>query len=234
MALFTTSSFCFIRHPRVVGVKIVFSSILNKIAKKHVFLQPPVQEDSRVHMAPLENTTNIENNKETPIINLKVIIPIVTVITAVAAAVILSGKLSNFDFTQIIEEASSKIEKMGPYGYLYFALIYIVAEVLAVPAIPLTASSGYLFGLIPGFSIVLVSATIAASISFLIGRTLLRGWASKIASGNMICFSYVHMALYNSYAYIYVCLYFDLYTLVCTECLNVRTFSCGDYSNSNH
>ena len=60
-----------------------------------------------------------------------------------------------------------------------------MAEVLAVPALPLTASSGYLFGLIPGFLTVLVSATIAASISFLIGRTLLRDWAQKIASGNL-------------------------------------------------
>ena len=61
-----------------------------------------------------------------------------------------------------------------------------MAEVLAVPALPLTASSGYLFGLIPGFLTVLVSATIAASISFLIGRTLLRDWAQKIASGNLL------------------------------------------------
>ena len=58
-----------------------------------------------------------------------------------------------------------------------------MAEVLAVPALPLTASSGYLFGLVPGFITVLVSATIAASISFLIGRTLLRDWAQNIASG---------------------------------------------------
>ena len=54
-----------------------------------------------------------------------------------------------------------------------------------MPALPLTASSGYLFGLIPGFLTVLVSATIAASISFLIGRTLLRDWAQKIASGTV-------------------------------------------------
>lgn len=66
---------------------------------------------------------------------------------------------------------------------LYVMQIYIVAEVLAVPALPLTASSGYLFGLVPGFLTVLASATIAASISFLIGRTLLRDWAQKVASG---------------------------------------------------
>jgi uncharacterized membrane protein YdjX (TVP38/TMEM64 family) len=31
-----------------------------------------------------------------------------------------------------------------------------------------------------------VSATIAATISFAIGRTLLRDWAQKIASGNIL------------------------------------------------
>ena len=65
--------------------------------------------------------------------------------------------------------------------------VYIIAEVLAIPAFPLTASSGYLFGLIPGSITVLISATIAASISFLIGRNLLRGWAKKIADGNSYC-----------------------------------------------
>ena len=60
----------------------------------------------------------------------------------------------------------------------------MAAEVVCVPAIPLAASSGYLFGLVPGFVTVLLSATIAACISFFIGRTFLRGWAQKIASGN--------------------------------------------------
>jgi len=54
--------------------------------------------------------------------------------------------------------------------------------VLAIPVFPLTASSGYLFGLIPGTATVLISATIAACISFYIGRTVLRGWASKVTN----------------------------------------------------
>ena len=35
-------------------------------------------------------------------------------------------------------------------GYLYFAAIYVVAEMFAIPAVPLTASAGYLFGVGPG------------------------------------------------------------------------------------
>lgn len=187
----------------------------------------------------------IKENGTSPV-NYKIIIPVVTIL-AVAAAAVASGKFGTFDFAQVVEQSASKIEKMGPYGYLYFALvslslvfciidesalkdshvdvnltskpqsqvsivdvskfnvalfaamksdsspflltqIYIVAEVLAVPALPLTASSGYLFGLIPGFITVLVSATIAASISFLIGRTLLRDWAQSVASG--LCYTF--------------------------------------------
>ena len=51
------------------------------------------------------------------------------------------------------------------YGALYTAL-----EVLALPAIPLTMTAGLLFGVGPGAAVVSVSATTAATISFLIAR----------------------------------------------------------------
>jgi uncharacterized membrane protein YdjX (TVP38/TMEM64 family) len=102
-----------------------------------------------------------------------------------AAAIAAYFATSGIDFHGILESAVTRISTMGPSGYLYFSAIYILAEILAVPAFPLTASSGYLFGVVPGFLVVLASATIAAGISFLIGRTFLRevaqGWAMKLA-----------------------------------------------------
>jgi uncharacterized membrane protein YdjX (TVP38/TMEM64 family) len=48
----------------------------------------------------------------------------------------------------------------------------------------LTASSGYLFGLLPGTATCLFSAAIAASLSFVIGRTLLRGYVERVLSSS--------------------------------------------------
>lgn len=54
---------------------------------------------------------------------------------------------------------------------------------------PLTASSGYLFGLLPGTLLVIASATFAASVSFLIGRTFLRTWAQQFIEGIIYSFA---------------------------------------------
>ena len=68
---------------------------------------------------------------------------------------------------------------MGTLGYLYFGAAYTLAEILAIPAIPLTASAGYLFGVRDGTIVVLLSASIAAAVSFIIGRTFLRQYVVK-------------------------------------------------------
>lgn len=92
--------------------------------------------------------------------------------------------IRSFDVQKWIDNAADQIQAMGPMGYFYFAAIYICAEVLALPAVPLTASAGYLFGALPGTATVLISATIAAGISFLLGRTFLRSWVASIAEEN--------------------------------------------------
>ena len=82
----------------------------------------------------------------------------------------------------MINGVADKVEAMGPAGVAYFSAVYIAAEILALPAVPLTASAGYLFGAVEGTAVVLFSATIAAGASFLIGRSLLRKWVEGIAA----------------------------------------------------
>lgn len=76
--------------------------------------------------------------------------------------------------TEFMENTVEQVESLGTLGLLYFGVVYTVAEVLALPAFPLTASAGYLFGPWEGTGVVLLSASIAASVSFWIGRTILR------------------------------------------------------------
>lgn len=73
-----------------------------------------------------------------------------------------------------LENVVELTDSMGNLGMVYFGVAYCIAEILAVPAIPLTASAGYLFGPLKGTAVVLFSASIAAGVSFQIGRTLLR------------------------------------------------------------
>jgi uncharacterized membrane protein YdjX (TVP38/TMEM64 family) len=93
----------------------------------------------------------------------------------------ISLAITNFfdDPKSSMEQVVNSVQAMGPIGLLYFGFVYTIAEILAFPAIPLTASAGYLFGVVQGTSVVLFSASIAAAFSFMIGRTFLRTYVEK-------------------------------------------------------
>lgn len=80
----------------------------------------------------------------------------------------------------LLTSSLSRIEELGPEGVVYFGALYVLAEVLIIPAIPLTTAAGFLFGVAGGTAVVLTSATFAAAISFQLGRTLLR-WAIDLS-----------------------------------------------------
>ena len=78
----------------------------------------------------------------------------------------------------------STLDGMGPLGVVYFGILYVVAELLAIPATPLTLSAGYLFGLSEGITVVLAAGTLSAMIGFVIGKTFLRGWVENLLEEN--------------------------------------------------
>lgn len=138
----------------------------------------------------IENTQSENLVDEAP----KNLCPLIffTGLALICATIISTGSIGNItelllklesiisDPQATLEGVVEHVKEMGPMGFVYFGAVYTVAEILAIPAVPLTASAGYLFGVQDGTAVVLFSASIAASVSFLIGRTFLRSYVEGI------------------------------------------------------
>jgi uncharacterized membrane protein YdjX (TVP38/TMEM64 family) len=66
------------------------------------------------------------------------------------------------------------MEEQGPLGHLWFALFYVLATLVMVPASILEASAGFLYGPLWGIPIASALGTASATLSFVLGRTVLR------------------------------------------------------------
>lgn len=64
----------------------------------------------------ITNTTAVDNK-------LKHIIPIVIVAAASTLYLISKDSISQIDVNNIVEQVTSKIQELGPYGYLYFSVV---------------------------------------------------------------------------------------------------------------
>jgi uncharacterized membrane protein YdjX (TVP38/TMEM64 family) len=67
----------------------------------------------------------------------------------------------------------------GPSGRLAFALVYLVAGLLMIPAGPITVGAGHAFGPVVGVLVAVPATCLASCLPFLLGRTLLRGLVTR-------------------------------------------------------
>lgn len=102
----------------------------------------------------------------------------VVVVTGGVGVGVASGALS----ADALARLASWFESRGPSAVLLYALFYFLLELVAVPAIPLTLGSGYLFGVPTGTALVSLSSTAAATAAFLISRYGLRDYISGVAT----------------------------------------------------
>lgn len=84
----------------------------------------------------------------------------------------------------LCNDALPWIESLGITGAIAFMVIYIIATVAFLPGSILTLAGGAIFGLFWGSIYVFIGATIGATLAFLVGRYLARGWVSKKIAGN--------------------------------------------------
>jgi uncharacterized membrane protein YdjX (TVP38/TMEM64 family) len=71
------------------------------------------------------------------------------------------------------------IEAYGAWGPVLYVAGYVVAELLFVPALPLTLLGGLVFGPVWGTVYTWTAATLAAALAFLIARHLARGTVER-------------------------------------------------------
>jgi len=95
---------------------------------------------------------------------------------AVAVVVALGLVLPIRQWTIALAE---RIRGAGPAGVLIFVAVYMVAEVALVPGSLLTMAAGFAYGPIGGLLVASPASVLAATVAFLLARTVLRGWIQK-------------------------------------------------------
>jgi len=99
--------------------------------------------------------------------------------TSTAALFALSWLFPVQDWVQAF---SAWIGGLGVWGVLIYAAAYAGALVVLLPAAPFTIGAGLIYGLW-GFPVALGSATLGASLAFLVSRYLVRGRVARLFAG---------------------------------------------------
>ena len=106
------------------------------------------------------------------------------IILVAAPAQAQEAGVNGFNPQELLRNALQWIDNLGAIAPIAFILIYIVATVAFLPGSILTLGAGVVFGIVRGSIYVFVGATIGATLAFLVGRYLARGWISKKIAGN--------------------------------------------------
>ncbi len=85
---------------------------------------------------------------------------------------------------QWLQSALEWIDGLGTAGPIAFIIIYAVAAVAFLPGSVLTLGGGVIFGVFLGSIFVFIGATLGATLAFLVGRYVARGWISKKIEGD--------------------------------------------------
>lgn len=103
------------------------------------------------------------------------------IIAVIVAGLIVLGQ--HLGITAVINNALQHtlqwIDSLGSWAPAMFIIIYIIATVLLISGLILTLGAGILFGLVKGSILVSIASTLAATVAFLVGRYLARGWIAK-------------------------------------------------------
>jgi uncharacterized membrane protein YdjX (TVP38/TMEM64 family) len=95
---------------------------------------------------------------------------------AIGVVIALSWLLPVRDWTVVLAE---RLRSAGGKGVFFFIAVYVAAEVALVPGSLLTMAAGFAYGPILGLFVASPASVLAATVAFVLGRTVLREWIQK-------------------------------------------------------
>lgn len=104
-----------------------------------------------------------------------------------AAAIVFAGLIVAAKYLGLqegIRRVLQWIHDLGPAAPLAYIAFYAISCVFAIPGSVLTLAGGFLFGIGFGTVYVSIGATLGATLAFLVGRYLLRGWIVEKVGNN--------------------------------------------------
>lgn len=102
-------------------------------------------------------------------------------VAAIAAVVVVLRMLPTDTWLAAVQ---ANVRDLGVAGWVIYALVYAVCCVLFIPASLLTLGAGAIFGVAKGTGIVVVGATLGATLSFLLARSVLRRKVESMTEGS--------------------------------------------------
>jgi uncharacterized membrane protein YdjX (TVP38/TMEM64 family) len=99
---------------------------------------------------------------------------VMTIASLVVAMIVVLTLRSEIDLRAQTVQFVETLRAQGNLGLLLLGLAYIPASLLFVPSPLLTISGGFVFGMVRAVIAISLGSTLAASVTFLVGRTLLR------------------------------------------------------------
>jgi uncharacterized membrane protein YdjX (TVP38/TMEM64 family) len=107
--------------------------------------------------------------------------------TALTAALVLALPLVVFRIPAVARALLALVALMrtqGALGVLLFACVYAIAAMFAAPILLFHALAGYVYGPVKGVLVASPSCVLAASVAFLLGRSVLRAAVRKRLADN--------------------------------------------------
>jgi uncharacterized membrane protein YdjX (TVP38/TMEM64 family) len=101
----------------------------------------------------------------------KQVLKIVAALLIIAAVIILFRVLPVATWLRTFQ---TYVRGLGALGYIVYIVVYAACVVAFVPASILTLGAGAIFGFVGGTIVVVIGATIGATLAFLLARTVMR------------------------------------------------------------